>query len=324
MVPRVGGEKRVAIYFQHVGERGGSRDFPKTIGDAAVGLRQFTVETVPGLQNFPTAEVDRLRVALQREGLDSFQIWGVPSGAKSIIASLSEGDWFLLLTSDRPGGQFYYGGQVIFRMSGEQFGLSRELWGEERFPLLIFMRGRLTSHPWETFRRSFGFKENWRLAGQTYRLTPERLSQSPYADERLAIDAILGPGLVEVAEASFLDITTQIELLIGSSEGRQVLRAHLARERDPRLILAFKNGLRDFRCSVCGFDFARAYGPIGAGFIEAHHVEPIGLREGEALTSIADLIPVCSNCHSMLHRQVPTLTADELSGMMALALERHG
>lgn len=314
----------MAIYFQHVGESGGSRDFPKTIGDTARGLRQFTLDDVPGLIDaLPEQELGRLRVVLEREGREGFQIWGVPSGAKSVIANISESDWFLLLTSDRPGGQFYYGGQVIYKLRGEQFGISRQLWGEERFPLIILLKGRLTSYPWEIFRRSFGFKENWRLAGQTYRLTSERLSQSPYADESMVIEAVLGPGAAAVEEAEFLEIAAQVELLVASFEGRKILRAHLARERDPILIRAFKRTLPDFRCSVCAFDFAEAYGAVGEGYIEAHHVEPVGLREGETVTMLADLIPVCSNCHSMLHRQMPALTADRLADLMTSALERR-
>lgn len=49
-----------------------------------------------------------------------------------------------------------------------------------------------------------------------------------------------------------------------------------------------------------------AYGPIGKKFIEVHHLEFLSKSNGNPRkTDIAtQLIPVCSNCHSMLHRKI--------------------
>jgi hypothetical protein len=65
------------------------------------------------------------------------------------------------------------------------------------------------------------------------------------------------------------------------------------------------------------------YGPIGRGFIEAHHVEAIGLREGNTTTNIRDLIPVCSNCHRMMHRKVPPYKVEEIASLMSRAFEQR-
>jgi len=314
----------MAIYFQHVGERGGLRDFPKTIGDEKTGLRQFLPEDVTGLDEaLGPEEFGRLNQTVASLAPNGFQVWGIPSGAKSVIANLREGDWFFLLTSDMPGGQFYYAGQVLFRVRGEHFDISRGLWGEARFPLLILLRGGLTSFTWEAFRTAFGYKSNWRLSGQTYRLTPERISMSQYADEARVVGALLGTATSADGTGEFSELIDQVELLIESREGRQLLREHLVRERDSTLIRDFKRGLSDFSCSVCRFDFEAAYGALGRGFIEAHHVDAIGLREGSTETSVHDLIGVCSNCHRMLHRQTPMLTAQQLADVMAYALQRR-
>ena len=57
------------------------------------------------------------------------------------------------------------------------------------------------------------------------------------------------------------------------------------------------------RCICCGFDFGKAYGDIGEGYIEIHHVNPHHTFEGVHMVDPAnDLIPLCSNCHSMIHR----------------------
>lgn len=72
-------------------------------------------------------------------------------------------------------------------------------------------------------------------------------------------------------------------------------------------------------CKVCGIDFSTIYGAIGAGFIHVHHVIPLAMIKKEyKLNPISDLLPVCPNCHSMLHRKEPPYTVDELKAMMLL------
>ena len=59
-------------------------------------------------------------------------------------------------------------------------------------------------------------------------------------------------------------------------------------------------------CICCGFDFGKAYGKIGEGYIEIHHLTPHHTFEGEHMVDpINDLIPLCSNCHSMIHKGMP-------------------
>ena len=58
-------------------------------------------------------------------------------------------------------------------------------------------------------------------------------------------------------------------------------------------------------CHVCGLDFGKKYGEIGEGFIHVHHLVPIStIGEGYVVDPVKDLIPVCPNCHAMLHRTV--------------------
>ena len=66
-------------------------------------------------------------------------------------------------------------------------------------------------------------------------------------------------------------------------------------------------------CSVCGIDFAERYPGIGDGYIHVHHLVPLSSvgREYE-LNPVKDLIPVCPNCHEMLHQKDPPYTPDEL------------
>jgi len=67
-------------------------------------------------------------------------------------------------------------------------------------------------------------------------------------------------------------------------------------------------------CKICGFDFESRYGDRGKGFIEVHHTKPLSeLKEEYTPDLKKDLIPVCSNCHRMIHRrQDNVLGIDEM------------
>ena len=56
-------------------------------------------------------------------------------------------------------------------------------------------------------------------------------------------------------------------------------------------------------CKCCGFDFERVYGEHGKGFIHVHHIRPLRtLGDGYQIDPINELVPLCPNCHAMVHR----------------------
>ena len=67
-------------------------------------------------------------------------------------------------------------------------------------------------------------------------------------------------------------------------------------------------------CKCCCFNFEKTYGNIGKDFIHVHHIVPLhSLDEEIIINPETDLIPVCPNCHSMIHREKnKTLSIDEL------------
>ena len=67
------------------------------------------------------------------------------------------------------------------------------------------------------------------------------------------------------------------------------------------------------RCAVCAFDFRHTYGDLGDNFIHVHHVIPIGsIGKEYQIDPVKDLIPVCPNCHAMIHRVIPPLSVAQL------------
>lgn len=101
-------------------------------------------------------------------------------------------------------------------------------------------------------------------------------------------------------------------------EGERRLTAHMRLERNRGIVNALKkqrmhqhNGR--LPCEVCGFDFLEVYGPVGAGFAEAHHKKSLaGTPKGGRVTSLNDFIVVCANCHRMLHRTPELPSIDSL------------
>jgi hypothetical protein len=72
------------------------------------------------------------------------------------------------------------------------------------------------------------------------------------------------------------------------------------------------------RCAVCGFDFEAMYGERGRGFMHVHHLVPLSIiATGYNVNPVTDLIPVCPNCHAMLH-QLPSVEVQQLGSSLRL------
>jgi hypothetical protein len=71
-------------------------------------------------------------------------------------------------------------------------------------------------------------------------------------------------------------------------------------------------------CVVCGFSFGARYGDMGKDFIHVHHLVPLAkLGKEYQVDPVADLRPVCPNCHAMLHRTDPPCSIEDLKGRLA-------
>jgi 5-methylcytosine-specific restriction enzyme A len=119
------------------------------------------------------------------------------------------------------------------------------------------------------------------------------------------------------SDSSNLPDLDPIDLPAG--EGGVAFRAHLRRERDPKLrrrkLDDAKRRGHPIVCEACGFDFGRAYGVHGQDYIECHHRIPLHVT-GKTQTRLADLALLCSNCHRMIHRTKQWLTVEELKGLV--------
>lgn len=72
-------------------------------------------------------------------------------------------------------------------------------------------------------------------------------------------------------------------------------------------------------CAICGFNFEKVYGAIGKGFIHVHHLVSLAeIGKEYELDPIRDLIPVCPNCHAIIHKTQPTLSVEEVRDYIAI------
>jgi 5-methylcytosine-specific restriction protein A len=83
-------------------------------------------------------------------------------------------------------------------------------------------------------------------------------------------------------------------------------------ERDPqarRKCIA----IYGLNCHICGFNFQKFYGDYGSNFIHVHHLVPISkIGKDYEVNPEKDLIPLCANCHAIVHRVDPPYTAQEV------------
>jgi len=123
----------------------------------------------------------------------------------------------------------------------------------------------------------------------------------PWATAFIGLTLSLLP-LEEIDESSFE----------GQSEGAEMLRLVKLYERS-RINRAACIEMHGTACRICGFNFADRFGDLGEGFIHVHHIIPVSeMGGGYVLDPVKDLIPVCPNCHAMLHRRRPALNPEEL------------
>jgi len=70
-------------------------------------------------------------------------------------------------------------------------------------------------------------------------------------------------------------------------------------------------------CMICDFNFEEVYGKIGKNFIHVHHLKPLSeVNEQYEVNPIKDLIPICPNCHAMLHKKIPAYSIEALKNML--------
>ena len=97
---------------------------------------------------------------------------------------------------------------------------------------------------------------------------------------------------------------------------REIITDRYERDRNARRKCIEAHGTA---CCICGFDFGKVYGDDFTGKIEVHHIVPLySIKKDHIVDPVKDLIPVCPNCHMILHsKPCGVYTPDEVRKMIA-------
>jgi 5-methylcytosine-specific restriction protein A len=116
--------------------------------------------------------------------------------------------------------------------------------------------------------------------------------------------------ILSLLEIVPLDKSEQDE--VGYEEGSQCIALINKYERNPiNRFLCLK--IYGYKCNVCQISFEKTYGDIGKGYIHVHHIIPVSNMGAKYMVDpVKELIPVCPNCHAMLHITNPPLSTSEL------------
>lgn len=131
----------------------------------------------------------------------------------------------------------------------------------------------------------------------------------------------------EYSKKGFDSVQTEIDThgmidqdFVPETEGEKKLALHYTYER------SIKNRGKAIEihgsvCAVCGFDFNKIYGIEWAqSYIEVHHTRSVTSLNNSIVDPSKDLIPLCSNCHSMAHRRRDTiLSIAELKALVDIS-----
>ncbi len=114
----------------------------------------------------------------------------------------------------------------------------------------------------------------------------------------------------------------EVENLSGFPEGAKTEITVNRYERDRRN----RKAAIDFHgiaCLACNVRMAERYGEIADGFIHIHHTKRLSTSDEYTPDVETDLIPLCPNCHAVVHLVNPSMTLEELKRRLAEATKHR-
>ena len=170
------------------------------------------------------------------------------------------------------------------------------------------------------------------MAGSTFTPKKETRVEEP-KEEKIKEENISKEEPLQVFRENH-SITTE-KILEKSLESESTSHAVLSQERveqvDEQAISASDVSETDYKeklkkecleyygaiCDLCGFDFGYTYGEAYESCIDVHnHKQVEGEEILETTHPIEDLIPVCHNCHHVIHRTIPPISVEDMRKMV--------
>jgi 5-methylcytosine-specific restriction protein A len=78
-----------------------------------------------------------------------------------------------------------------------------------------------------------------------------------------------------------------------------------------------------YRCQGCGYKMSELYGEVAERIIHVHHLKPVSkLPPGYEIDPINELVPLCPNCHTVVHARKQPLTIKQLKRTLMTARKK--
>jgi predicted HNH restriction endonuclease len=72
-----------------------------------------------------------------------------------------------------------------------------------------------------------------------------------------------------------------------------------------------------YNCYACGTNLYTRYRGLSSEFIHVHHEKPLGTTSGpREVDPVADMKPLCPNCHGVIHSRKPPYSIAQLKEML--------
>ncbi len=156
----------------------------------------------------------------------------------------------------------------------------------------------------EDFDAGYQGGQRGAISGQKQEKTNGRIPANPFDYDIRLPEEIPDKEAVKLLEGQKTTVT------INAFERNQEARARC---------LAYYSKVNggQIKCEICGFDFSKVYGKLFEGKIHVHHlVEISSIGEEYEIDPERDLIPVCPNCHMVLHSKKPAFSIDAVREMI--------
>lgn len=214
-----------------------------------------------------------------------------------------------------------FGFQIEFKY---ELGVARATLGLDKLAApLISSINVFTSQNWPVIESLLAALDKNRISIQVLNQGKKVSSSDHVFDGALQID---GRAVSDELDESATELLSTIVSIFGFMAGeednqeflefreegaaKQVWARKYERSRFNRNLAIQIHGLT---CLGCGFNFEKFYGIVGDGIVEIHHLEPVHLMEAvRVVDPRTELVPLCSNCHTLVHKIDPPYTLREL------------
>lgn len=161
--------------------------------------------------------------------------------------------------------------------------------------------------------------ENWKITDGTFVIEATGGAVSNHGTSEALEEAaseVIVPILASMAELIGYD---EIDAAVQDNEMEGAVYTSLVRRRERSSRNRFLClSIHGHRCVICGFEPRETYPTLGS-IIEVHHLQPLSaLNAPREYDPRRDLVPLCPNCHRMIHLRRPVpYSLEELRLLLA-------